>query len=441
MIANSSSSSRQSSSVLSRQRERRRLLLVTATTGYQTKAFLDAATALGVDVRIASNRCHMLDDPWGDRAIPIRFEQPERAADVVLGELPDGFDAMLALGDRATLAAAHIASAFGASFNSIEAAENSRNKRRTRELLKRAGLPSPESALYSLDSEPRMAAVQTSFPCVLKPLVLSGSRGVIRADNVPEFIDAFERIRKLLLSPSVAELRDPDSRSIQVESFIPGSEFAIEGVLTAGELQVLAVCDKPDPLNGPFFEETIYVTPPRDRAMISRIHEPLTKAIAALGLTHGPVHAEVRVNDGGVYLLEVASRPIGGLCARMLRFCSATDRSQTISLEQLLIRHALGEEVRAWQRESSAAGVMMIPIPRRGILCGVEGIEAARQVSYIDDVEITAKLNEHLVPLPEGASYLGFIFARAETPIAVEAALRQAHSNLVFSISEALEIV
>jgi hypothetical protein len=234
-------------------------------------------------------------------------------------------------------------------------------------------------------------------------------------------------------------MRDESAGWIQVESFIPGREVAVEGLVTGGRLRVLAIFDKPDPLDGPFFEETIYVTPSRlDDAAQQAVTECTQQAISALGLSDGPIHGEVRLNHDGAWMLEVAARPIGGLCAGALRFQSG---GRLLSLEELILRHALGDSVDNVARESCASGVMMIPIPHEGFYEGVENVEAAQRIAGVERVEITAKLRQKLVPLPEGASYLGFIFARGEDPPSVEDALRKSHAQLTFLISQAIPVV
>jgi hypothetical protein len=263
--------------------------------------------------------------------------------------------------------------------------------------------------------------------------VLSASRGVIRADDGLSFATAFDRVRRLLASPEVRELRDSEADVIQIEEYIPGTEYALEGVLDNGVLRTLAIFDKPDPLEGPFFEETIYVTPSRVSGGIQRqIRETVERAVAAIGLHHGPVHAECRVNSRGVFILEVAARPIGGLCARSLRF-EHPDR-RAIGFEEFLLRMAIGESMTEWQRERAAAAVMMVPIPRSGVYRGVDGVEEARAVPHVDEIQITAKADQQLLALPEGASYLGFIFARAAQPHEAERAVREAHARLRFTI-------
>jgi hypothetical protein len=198
------------------------------------------------------------------------------------------------------------------------------------------------------------------------------------------------------------------------------------------------VFDKPDPLDGPFFEEQIYVTPPDIPAAAERaIVTAVERAAAALGLSYGPVHAECRVNARGVYVLEVAARPIGGLCSRVLRFQA---EGATRSLESVLLQHAVGHDVSRVSRETVAAAVMMIPIPSRGVLRGVSGEDEARAVAFVEDVQVTAKRDQLLEPLPEAGSYLGFIFARAPESAQAVAAVREAHRRLAFTVVPAIEV-
>ena len=411
-----------------------RVLLVAATTGYQTRAFADAARRLGFDLALATDRCHVLEDPWGDHAIPVRFEDPYGSCDIVAAAGP--FDGIVAVGDRPTLLAALVGEALAIPHNSRAAVAACRDKYLARQRFRAAGLPVPEFFRVAVNANPVVTAARAPFPCVLKPLGLSASRGVIRANDAAEFVAAFERIRALLESADIAALREEQNRYIQVESFIEGREFSLEGLVTGGELQTLAIFDKPDPLDGPFFEETIYVTPSRETAEVQQtIIDAAKNGVRALGLAHGPIHAEVRVNRQGAWLLEVAARPIGGLCARALRFDGG------ISLEELILRHAVGEDVAGATLCGPASGVMMIPIPKSGIYAGVAGVERASAVPDIEEVIITAKEGQKLLPLPEGASYLGFIFARGEGPERVEQALREAYACLHFEIATALPVV
>ena len=413
-----------------------RILLLATTTGYQTRAFGEAADALGVDLVFATDRCEQIDDPWQDGAIAIRFHEEERSVDAhVAAARKCAIDGIVAVGDRPTVIAARAAEALRLPWHPPEAAAIARHKQLTRERISAAGLPSPWFVTTTINADPRLLE-PPAFPCIVKPVSLSGSRGVMRADDLESFCVAFERLRALLRSPEVQVERNAAHEAILIEGFIPGREYALEGLLHHGQLHRLAIFDKPDPLDGPFFEETIYLTPSRATGDDQRrIVDAIRTAARAIGLHHGPIHAECRVNDTGVYVLEVAGRPIGGICARSLRFESVIGHPRSsISLEDLLLRHTLGEAPDRWRREAGASGVMMVPIPRRGIYRGVAGIEDARGVPGVTDIRITAKPDQRLVPLPEGASYLGFIFARADESEAVDAALRAAHQRLSFQI-------
>ncbi len=418
-----------------------RILLLSTTTGYQIRSFGEAAEALGIDVVFATDRCRGLDDPWRDGAIPVRFgEDAEAEAVRAIAEVAQvrPLDGVLALGDRPTVLAARAAEALGLPGHPADAARAASSKLRARERCAAAGLRVPWFRSVPADiTSAALAALEIPLPCVVKPLVLSGSRGVIRADDRAALDAACARVRRLLRRSELRGLRDPNHERLLIESYIPGREVSVEGTLEHGALRVLAIFDKPDPLDGPFFEETIYVTPSRlSPARRADVVAAVVAASRALGLRHGPIHAECRLNDDGVWVLEVAARPIGGLCARALRFTDGTD--DTLSLEGLLLRHATGTPLAAYHRERSASGVMMIPIPRRGRLRGVEGVEAARAVSGVDEVRITAKPDQLIEPLPEGASYLGFIFARADTPTRVVAAIRAAHACLTLQIERSL---
>jgi len=415
-----------------------RVLLISTTTGYQLRSFDAAAQRLGVEVVFATDRCHQLEDPWQDRAIAIRFhDEPHSVAAIAATARRRPFEAVLAVGDRPAVLAARTARRLGLAGNNPAAAEASGNKRLARERFRAHGLLTPWHLTAPIGDGVRAAVndPRVRFPCVLKPLGLSGSRGVIRANSVEEFTGAFERIRALVKRGDVRAVRSAIEDAILVEGFIPGREFAVEGVLTAGRLQTFTVFDKPDPLDGPFFEETIYVTPSAlDAAAYASLMTTVQQATAALGLSHGPIHAECRIGPDGIFILEVAARPIGGLCSRALRFDPGA------SLEEVLLRHALGEDVSGWRREARASAVMMIPIPKRGLLKRVDGVESASRVPNIEDVRITAKPDQLLEPLPEAGSYLGFIFARAETAADAEAAVRAAHARLQFRIEPAIDV-
>jgi len=396
-----------------------RLLLFAATTGYQIRAFAEAANRLGIDLTLATDRCHVLDDPWGDHAIAVKFDRVEESVETLREQR---FDAVAAVGDRPAVLAAEAAAVLGLRFHPPAAARACHDKYSARCSYQAAGLSVPPFFQCALDEDPGVVAARAPYPCVLKPLGLSASRGVIRANTESEFIDAFHRIHKM-----------GESR-VHVEGYIEGREFALEGLVTGGQFQALALFDKPDPLEGPFFEETIYVTPSREPAGVQQVLVyAAARAVGALGLYHGPAHIELRYNREGAWILEVAARPIGGLCARALRFRPA------VPFEELILRHAFGEDVAGARLADPASGVMMIPIPKGGIYESVEGVERARAVPGIDDVMITAKEGQLLLPLPEGSSYLGFLFARGDSPAKVESALRGAHAELRFHIATALE--
>jgi predicted ATP-grasp superfamily ATP-dependent carboligase len=423
--------------------ELNRVLIFAGKLGYQTRSFDAAAPRLGVELAFVTDRCHQLDDPWGDRAIAVHFESPEVAAYTVLEEVrksDERVDGILALGDRPAVAAAYVARGLGITYNHPLAVEACRSKLRMREVFRDAGLQVPWFRAVALQPAPEPALLGISYPCVVKPLSLSASTGVIRANNREEFLSAAGRVRRVLESPEVLASREANLDQMMVEGYIPGKEVAVEGLLTDGELRVLAIFDKADALEGPFFEETIYVTPSRSgEAQRKKIERCAADAVRALGLSHGPVHAEFRINEEGVWPLEVAPRPIGGLCARALRFVRGGS-DEVIGLEELLLRHAAEMPVGDWTREAAASGVMMIPVPGSGVLEGVEGEAAARAVPGITDLEITARLHDYIASWPEGSSYLGFLFARAETADEVEGALRAAHGELRFAIRERLAV-
>src|SRR5215469_1743815 len=416
---------------------RKKILILASKLGYQTRGFADAAAKLGVEVQFGTDRCHKLADPWGDGALALNFTLPQKAAVQIDQEVKSMLpDAILALGDRPTATAAYAARMLGLAANDPKAVERCRNKLSQREALRDAGVPVPHFFSFGLCDDIDAILRMVNFPCVIKPLSLAASQGVIRANNEAEFREAISRIRALLAAPEIQVTHEEGLDSLLVESYVPGREVAVEGLLENGRFRVLAIFDKPDPLEGPYFEETIYVTPSRLSAKQQvDLRDCAQRAVRALGLEHGPIHAEFRVNEGGPWVLEVAPRPIGGLCSRVLRF--GPDR---ISLEELLIRTALGLGRVDIERESDASGVMMIPVPRSGVFESVEGVEDAKRVANITGIEITARLKDYITAWPEGASYLGFIFARAALPEDAEAALRQAYANLRFDFSGRLPV-
>ncbi len=401
------------------------------TTTYRAAAFLAAARRLRVTVVVGSDQPQALEALAPGSTLTLDFLQPETAARTIAAfATAYPLDAVVGVDDETTLTAALAAEALGVSHNAVAPVAAARNKRRMRELLAQTDVPSPPFACFSIDDDPAEVVRQITFPCVVKPLSLSASRGVMRADDAVQFITAFQRLVAMLHIPELAVRGGALARQILVETFITGQEVALEGLLTRGQLKVLALFDKPDPLDGPFFEETLYVTPSRLPGLVQEAITVCTAhTVQALGLREGPVHAELRVNDQGPWLIEMAARSIGGLCSRALRFDAG------LSLEEVILHHALGHDVTFCERDPLAAGVMMLPIPHRGILRHIQGQEEARRVPGIEDLSFTIPLGQEVIPLPEGDRYLGFLFARAATPELVETALRTAHARLTFVIT------
>jgi biotin carboxylase len=429
------------------------IVLVMHTTSYNVQAFVGACANAGVQAVFASDRCHVLDGAWQwpSDSLMIDFYDPVGAATSIAERVRSvGLAPARAVipvgGEVAALVATLAAERLNLRGNAPAAVEAAANKLTMRQLCAVAAdrgedIRVPRFRVFAFDADPDRVAADVEqhvgWPCVVKPLLLSGSRGVMRVDDPPSLAVALARLHKLLSAPALLKMAADGvaSRQILIESFVGGPEVAVEGVLGDGALQTLAFFDKPDPLDGPFFEETLYVTPSRHApAVQADVEHAVRGAARALGLATGPVHAEVRLGPEGPVVIEIAARSIGGLCSRTLRFGTG------LSLEDLLVRHALGDSVSDVPRENAAAGVMMIPIPRAGILKEVEGMPAARAVPGIEDVVITVHPGEVLVPLPEGASYLGFIFARATSPAIVEAALRAAHGLLTFQIVPRLPV-
>ena len=399
-----------------------RVLLLIPSRTYRTHDFMAAASRLDVEVVVGSEHRPALAGLMDGRHLRLDFENIGGSTErIVAFAQTRPLSAIIAVDDAGTLLAAAAAQALGLPHNPVDAVELARDKARMRECFARAGLLTPQFTTAAIDADAQTIASTLGYPCVVKPIDLSASQGVVKVDDAASFPLVFARVAAIVAACRPTGTR----RSVLIEDFIAGEEVAVEGLLRGGELEVLAIFDKPDPLNGPFFEETIYVTPsrlPGERQ--AEIRATTARAAHALGLTDGPIHAELRLNDGGTWMLEVAARSIGGLCSRTLRFGSG------ISLEELILQHAAGLPVPSHPREQAAAGVMMLPIRERGRLRAVEGQHEAKAVPGVEGLVITIPPGEPLVPLPEGDRYLGFMFARAASPDAVEAALRRAHAQL-----------
>jgi len=408
-----------------------RLLLIAPPNSYRTAAYLAAARQRHIDVLVASEGRHSLVSEIAG-GLHVDLADPAALEALLEANRERPFSGVVATDDATVELASRVAIQLGLPHNPPAAARRTRRKDLSRQALAEAGAGAPDFRVIDLD-QPLAAQLESlPYPCVIKPLTLSGSRGVMRVDTLAEALSACARIQAILAQETQHD-RFAAVHLLQ-ETFVSGPEVALEGLLMRGALQVLAIFDKPDPLEGPFFEETYYIMPSRHAPDMQRqITACVQTACRALGLREGPVHAELRIAARGCVIMEVAARTIGGECARLLR--AATGHG----LEELVIAHASGQPL-AYERPVDAAGVLMIPIPRAGILRRIEGISAARAVPYLEDISIAIREGYELVPLPEGASYLGFMFARAPTPAQAEAALRAAFAELDIVVAPLLRM-
>ncbi|RMF60976.1 MAG: ATP-grasp domain-containing protein [Calditrichaeota bacterium] len=409
----------------------KRLMLILPSTTYRTHDFMAAATKLNLDLVVASDHRQAMASLIPDTTLALNFRKPEEVVHRVQEfHQKKPLDVVIGVDDTSVYLAGLVSEKLGKPHNPIPALEAARNKFLMREKLQKARLLSPGFQRYSISQRVSKIAKKTNYPSVVKPTFLSASRGVIRVNNAKEMENALEFLKELLSSPEVSSRAyGKEAREVLVEDYIPGLEVALEGILVKGELKTLAIFDKPDPLEGPYFIETIYTTPSRLPGYVQReVIHTAWRAARALGLEQGPVHAEMRINEDGCWVVEIAARSIGGLCSRILRF------TQNITLEEVILRAAIGENIQDIQRESSAAGVMMIPVEEEGILKQVKNVERANAIDGIEDVIITIPNGQELTPMPQGGKYLGFIFARKKTPEEVEQALRKAYQQLEIAI-------
>ena len=403
---------------------KQQVLLLLPAASYRNDAFRVAAQRLGVEIVPAADYCHRLAPQWGLHPLmALPFDQPRRALVLALRNLTTRPDAVLAVDDHGVELAALIARRLGLPGNPVGSVRLLRDKLAFRSLLKRHRMNCPWFRHLRPDADPAMART-VRFPAVVKARRLSASRGVIRADSRPELIRAVAQARRIQAQGD----RDAARLGLVVEGFIPGREYALEGLLENGRLRVLALFDKPDPLDGPYFEETIYVTPSRLPRRVQRaaVYE-VEQACRHAGLAGGPVHAEFRRNKRGIWLLEIASRSIGGLCGSVLTHALG------MTLEELILRHALGL-ARPAPRRRTPCGVMMLPIREHGIFDRATGLDKALAVSGVTGIRITAERGQIVAPPPEGTGYLGFIFARGRAVTQVETSLRDALKRLDFKL-------
>jgi biotin carboxylase len=416
----------------------KRLLLLLPTRGYRAEPFVLAAESLVIDLTVASEEPSSLEHANPAGLVTLAFSNPEKMA-IQAAEFHRRFpvDAVVGVDDATAAPQAIIAEALGLPSNPAPAVIGARDKWQMRQALERAGIPGPRYRCLNSQEAPNPMPPGFRWPVVVKPLSLSGSRGVIRADNPDELETTVEHVRAIarIVAAENSTTSGPDASSprpvdlVLVEEFVPGVEVALEGLLSGGRLATLALFDKPDPLNGPFFEETIYTTPSRLSASDqSAVSAAVARAAEALGLRLGPIHAEIRMSPDGPVVIELNPRSIGGRCSRMLRFGAG------LTLEEIILRQALDMEIPTLEREASAVGVMMIPCPWPGILRRIEGEAAAASVPGIVELSINVRPGDRLVPLPEESLYTGFIFARADSAPQVETALRESHSRLKFVV-------
>jgi biotin carboxylase len=390
-------------------------VVILPTSSYRATDFLEAAESLGIDLVVASEKPPPFD--MGDRYLQIDCSDPEAAAEAIaeLGEnVP--IDGVVAADDQGVMVAAHANAILGLKGNPPGAAAATRDKLLMRNRLAASEIDQPRFTALAPGDGAQAAAVEVGFPLVLKPRDRSASQGVIRVDRPEDLQPTADRIRSIV----------GENATLLAESFAPGAEIAVEGLLTDGELEVLAVFDKPDTSSGPFFPETLFITPSRlSETALVEVERMAAAAVDALGLTSGPVHIELRVEGRRARVIEVAARSIGGLCSRSLHF-----GLMGTTLESLILRNAIGSGRKNLRREPVASGVLMIPTPETGTLARVVGEEETRAIGGITGIDFTIRPGGKVVALPEGDRYLGFVYARADTPGEVEAALRKALSNL-----------
>jgi biotin carboxylase len=418
-------------STLKRAQQRPFVLLISPHSSYRIAPYINAAQASDIDILVVSEGKHSLVSDVAS-GVHVEFKNPGRAFDEITRAVGNRVVSGVVGSDDSTVElAAKIAAHFGLVHNDSGASLLTRRKDLARKRLLDAGVPVPGFLRIDIH-QPEQATEQLCYPCVVKPLALSGSRGVIRVNNQKELNAACKRIKKIIEADDTLDAEE--RQTVLVEEFISGPEVALEGMLHKGELTVLAIFDKPDPLEGPYFEETYYVTPSSfDQTLQDTVAKRVKQACDAYGLHEGPVHAELRIQNNDAWIMEVASRTIGGQCAKLLSFGTGQ------SLEQLVLTNAIGKPCLIESVEGGA-GVLMIPIPRAGILRRVEGIMKAQKIPFIEDIEISIREGNELTPLPEGSSYLGFIFARAPDAQQVEQALRDAHACLNFVTAPAIQL-
>jgi len=390
------------------------LLLVPART-YRAADFILAAERMRLDLVVASDGAL----PLGRAVIPARSADLDASARRIMARA-GAVDAVVAADTPMLVLAATVAAAMGLPHNPVDAVRAALDKAAQRRRWAAAGVPQPSFRLVPAGDCVRQAAEAIGFPCVVKAVSLSASQGVLRADDPAAAVEAARRVRQVL-----DDAERPADEPLLIEEYLPGPELSIDGVLTAGDLTVTAVFDKPGMPDGPTFEETLLVSPSRlaERTLAAAVRTA-ADAARSLGLSTGPVHAELRICDRGPAMLELAPRSIGGLCSRALRFAGGA------SLEEIVLANALGRPIPGGGGPAAPCGIYMLPVPRPGILRAVEGKADALAVSGVTGLTITIPPGQRVRPLPDGDRYLGFVYAEADTPADVEEALTAAVARL-----------
>lgn len=395
------------------------ILLLSPHCSYRLAPYLNAAQKLNLDAIVVSQGEHSLVSAVAS-GIHIDFDHPDVLGQVTAAVTDRDIKTVIGTDDRTVELAAELSKSFGLNFNDPQSIRYTRRKDLARVCLRHSAVNIPDFQIITLDETDKKITCEIDFPVVVKPIALSGSRGVIRANSHEEFTAALQCLQTIL---EQTDQHDEKNKAL-VERYIPGYEYAYEGLLQHGELMTLAIFDKPDLMEGPYFEETYYITPSRlSPAIQQAIKEAVSAACLAYGLQQGPIHAEVKLYDDKIWFIEMASRTVGGQCARLFSYATG------LSLEETVLAQAAGLSIKQAPMQD-AAGVLMIPIKKRGLLRRVEGLLQASKVEFIEDIEISIQEGYELVPLPEGDSYLGFIFAKAPTPGQVEQALRDAYDMI-----------
>ncbi len=396
------------------------IILIAPPSSYRLGPYIRTAEKLNIDVIVISEGKYSLVSAIAS-GMHVDFSDPDVSQQIVSRLEGREIKAVVGTDDRTVVQAAQVSKALKLAHNDPAATRYTRRKDLARACLAESSVNIPAFEVHPLQALIDKATTSLDYPCVIKPLAMSGSRGVIRVNNPDELQQAARRLQGILAN---AGGEDIERSSVLLETYIPGLEYAYEGLLNQGQLQTLALFDKPEPMEGPFFEETYYITPSRlDHTTQKKIQQAVQQACEAYGLVNGPVHAEVRIHNGQVWFMEMAARTIGGQCAQLVNYVTG------VELEEIVLRQAAGMAL-ALKQTQQAAGVLMIPTTEQGLLRRVEGILQASQLEGIEDIEISIHEGYEIVPLPEGDSYLGFIFAKAATAEQVEKALRQAHAKL-----------